>query len=149
MSLVINGSTIRYEAKLEKNGQYYDIINSPFIDFDGNIYKISIMRNLEEIIDKQNTLLLFQNAINRSRNLVSFFKENGEISYANDTFIQYFGEQYKKDINFLKLINCTNDELFYDVVDKEISLTLNNNLIFLKNLFIPFIPVIMKLFLFL
>lgn len=137
MSLVINGSTIRYEAKLEKNGQYYDIINSPFIDFDGNIYKISIMRNLEEIIDKQNTLLLFQNAINRSRNLVSFFKENGEISYANDTFIQYFGEQYKKDINFLKLINCTNDELFYDVVDKEISLTLNNNLIFLKIFIYP------------
>lgn len=132
LDLVLDGNTIRYEVKLQKNNQYYDVINSPFVDFDGNIYKISIMRNLEEIVEKQNTLVLFQNAINRSRNLVCFANENGEILYVNDTFIKYFGESYKKDNNILKLLNYSKDDLYKSIVNTEVKIKIVNDDVYFK-----------------
>ncbi|MCX8122945.1 MAG: PAS domain S-box protein [Spirochaetes bacterium] len=132
LSLVLDGNTIRYEVKLKKNNQYYDVINSPFVDFDGNIYKISIMRNLEEIVEKQNTLVLFQNAINRSRNLVCFTSQDGQILYANDTFIKYFGETYKKENNILKLLNYSKDDLFMTEDHKEIKIKIINDELYFK-----------------
>ncbi len=132
LDLVLDGNTIRYEVKLQKNNQYYDVINSPFVDFDGNIYKISIMRNLEEIVEKQNTLVLFQNAINRSRNLVCFANESGEILYVNDTFIKYFGEIYKKDNNILKLLNYSKDDLYKSIINTEVKIKIVNDYVYFK-----------------
>lgn len=137
LDLVLDGNTIRYEVILNKNNQYYDVINSPFVDFDGNVYKISIMRNLEEIVEKQNTLILFQNAINRSKNLVSFANENGEILYANDTFIKYFGENYKEQNNILKLLNYSKDNVNKTADNTEIKITLGDNEVYFKLFIYP------------
>lgn|GEM_PF-608873 len=137
LDLVLDGNTIRYEVKLNKNNQYYDVINSPFVDFDGNIYKISIMRNLEEIVEKQNTLILFQNAINRSRNLVCFAYENGEILYANDTFIKYFGKNYKEQNNILKLMNYSKDDIYKSTDNTEIKIKLADNEVYFKVFIYP------------
>ncbi len=137
LDLVLDGNTIRYEVKLNKNNQYYDVINSPFVDFDGNVYKISIMRNLEEIVEKQNTLVLFQNAINRSRNLVCFANENGEILYANDTFIKYFGEDYKEKNNILKLMNYSKDDIYKFTDNTEIKVKFGDNEVYLKVFIYP------------
>lgn len=137
LSLVLEGNTVRYEVKLEKNGQIYDVINSPFKDFDDKYYKISIMRNLQEIVDKQNTLLLFQNAINKSRNLVCFANNDGTIFYANDTFIKYFGSKYKNEINVFQLLQCSVDGLHENSINDEKKLILNKQEVFLKTVMFP------------
>ncbi len=137
LSLVLDGNTIRYEVKLNKNNQYYDVINSPFADFDGNIYKISIMRNLEDIVEKQNTLVLFQNAINRSKNLVCFANENGDILYANDTFIKYFGQNYKEENNILSLMNYSKEDAYQSSDNKEIKIRIGDKEIYFKVFIYP------------
>jgi len=90
LKLVMDGNSVRYEMKLQKNAITYDIINSP-VTLSGNaLYKISIMRDLNYLMDQHKWLKVFENAIEKSRNLVSIFSKDGEIQYANNSFLLFF-----------------------------------------------------------
>ncbi|MFW5720959.1 MAG: PAS domain S-box protein [Bacteroidota bacterium] len=90
LKLVMNGNSVRYEMKLKKNGITYDIINSPITLAGSSLYKISIMRDLNYLMDQHKWLNVFENAIEKSRNLVSIFSKDGEIQYANNAFLLFF-----------------------------------------------------------
>ena len=99
LKLVVDGNSVRYEVMMKRNGITYDIINSPIHRNDGSVYKISIMRDLNNIIDQHNKLKVFENAIEKSRNLVSIFDSSGKIQYINNAFSMFFdvdNEELKK-----------------------------------------------------
>lgn len=90
LQLVINGNSVRYEMKLKKNGITYDIINSPITLSGSSLYKISIMRDLNYFMDQHKWLKVYENAIEKSRNLVCMFSRDGAIQYANNAFLLFF-----------------------------------------------------------
>ena len=120
---VFKGDTVHRKYYFPKNRKTYDVVETPLINPDGSISKLSIFRDLTAIIQAQKALeereSLYR-SVTESTADGAVMVQDGKILFANHAFVRMFGYQKPQDLSDMDVVQLFDDdfrELFRRVFD--------------------------------
>ena len=107
------GRTVRRQKSFEKNGKTYDVIDTPMMNPDGSMSKVSILRDLTAMRQAQKELeereLLYRSVTESTADGVVMVLD-GKIIFVNHAFLDMFGYEEPADIMGLDIIELINTD---------------------------------------
>jgi PAS domain S-box-containing protein len=127
------GRTVRRQKFFDKNGKTYDVIDTPMMNPDGSMSKVSILRDLTAMRQAQKELeereLLYRSVTESTADGVVMVLD-GKIIFVNHAILDMFGYEKPEDImglDILELMDIDFKELFRKVFNpKEKDETIEN-----------------------
>lgn len=84
--------SVRFEMRNTKNGRYYDVLSTPYIQDAGKIFNISIIRDITAGREQQHKVRIFMNAVEKISYPVLICDRDGVITFSNSSMFLLFGE---------------------------------------------------------
>lgn len=120
---VFKGETVHRKYFFPKNQKTYDVIDTPLINPDGSVSKLSIFRDLTDTIQAQKALeereLLYR-SVTESAADGAVMVQDGKILFANQAFVQMYGYQDAQELSgkdVIELFDKDFQEFFRRVFD--------------------------------
>jgi len=120
---VFKGETVHRKFHFPKNRKTYDVVDSPLINPDGSMSKLSIFRDLTATIQAQKALeereLLYR-SVTESAADGAVMVQDGKILFANHAFVQMFGYRDPQELSGKEVVQLFEKdfrELFRRVFD--------------------------------
>ncbi len=120
---VFKGETVHRKYYFQKNRKTYDVVETPLINTDGSISKLSIFRDLTATIQAQKALeekeLLYR-SVTESAADGAVMVQDGKILFANHAFALMFGYRESQELSGKEVVQLFEEdfrELFRRVFD--------------------------------
>ncbi len=97
IATVRQGKSIRYEYYDNKEKRLYDVVTTPLNAASGDIFHVSLIRDITQYREQQNKEKVFLDALENSTNLVAICDTGGTVSFANNALAEYL-EVPKEDL---------------------------------------------------
>jgi len=121
--MVFRGETVRREFYFQKKQKTFDVLDTPIINSDGSISKLSIFRDLTAITLAQKALeereLLYR-SVTESAADGAVMVQDGKILFANHAFVMMFGYENPAEVAGREVVHLFDPdfrELFRRVFD--------------------------------